>query len=179
MPKAIVLYVRYVEALNYRVGRVAMYLIYAMMGILLYSSISKTFFTPALWTLETAQFVMVAYYILGGAYSLQMGSHVRMDLAYSHWSPRTRVVVDLFTVFFLLFYLGVLFYGGVSSTHYALEYGEQSYSAWAPPMAPIKLIMCFGILLMLLQTFALFFRDLSIVLGQPIQSRVVDEESGA
>ncbi len=51
MPKAVKLYVRYVEAVTYRVGRFAMYLIFAMLGVLLYSSIMKTFFLPVLWTL--------------------------------------------------------------------------------------------------------------------------------
>ena len=59
-------YIRGVDAVNYRLGRVMMYGIFALMGVLLWSSISKTFFVPTLWTLEMAQFVMVGYYILGG-----------------------------------------------------------------------------------------------------------------
>jgi len=168
MPKAIKLYVRYVDAVSFRVGRFAMYLIFAIMGILLYSSISKTFFQPSLWTLEMAQFVMVAYYLLGGSYSMQLGSHVRMDLAYGAWSDKTKATVDAVTVLFLIFYLGVLLYGGLSSTQYALQYGEKSYSSWAPKMAPIKIIMVFGILLMLLQAVATFFKDLAKVRGQDL-----------
>ncbi|TDI55592.1 MAG: TRAP transporter small permease, partial [Alphaproteobacteria bacterium] len=72
MPNAAKTYVRYIDAMNRVVGRFAMYLIFAMMGILLYSSITKTFFIPPLWTLEMAQFIMVAYYLLGGAYSMQL-----------------------------------------------------------------------------------------------------------
>ncbi len=83
-------YVRVVEAVNYRIGRVMMYGIFVMMGILLWSSISKTFFLPTLWTLEMAQFAMVAYYILGGPYSIQLGSNVRMDLFYRAGAPRRR-----------------------------------------------------------------------------------------
>ena len=49
-------YIRAVDAANYRVGRVAMYGIFVIMGILLISSVNKTFFTPTLWTLEMAQF---------------------------------------------------------------------------------------------------------------------------
>jgi len=87
MRKGIRAFVRVVDAFNRRVGRFAMYLIFAMLAVLLYSSISKTFFTPSIWTLESAQFLMVAYFLLGGAYSMQLDAHVRMDLAYSHWSP--------------------------------------------------------------------------------------------
>ena len=148
MPKAVQLFVKYVDAVNRVVGRFAMYLIFAMLGVLLYSSIMKTFFLPVLWTLETAQFLMVAYYMLGGGYSMQLGDHVRMDLLYSGRSSKKKGFVDSLTSFCLVFYLIILLYGGLSSTQYALFYGEKSYSSWAPYMAPIKIIMCFGIAMM-------------------------------
>ena len=156
-----------------------MYLIFAMIGILLYSSITKAFFIPALWTLEMAQFTMVAYYLLGGGYSMQLDSHVRMDLFYSRWSSKTRARVDVITILFLVFYLVFLLYGGFSSTHYAVKYDEESYSAWAPRMAPIKIIMCIGIILMLLQVVAVFFRDLAMATGRTIEAERIDGESKA
>ena len=168
MPNAIRAYVRYVDAVNRRVGRVAMYLIFAMAAILLWSSVSKTFFVPSLWTLEMAQFAMVAYYLLGGPYSMQLDGHVRMDLLYGAWSPRTRTWVDSFTIVFLLAYLVLLLYGGLSSTQYALEYGERSYSSWRPYMAPIKIVACIGIFLMLLQAFAVLFKDIAKLRGEDL-----------
>lgn len=158
-------YVKIVDAFNRTVGRATMYLIFAMMAILLYSSVSKTFLLPAQWTLEMAQFTLVAYYLLGGGYSMQLGDHVRMDLLYGRWSDRTKTWVDAFTILFLIFYLGVLLYGGYSSTEYALEYGERSYSAWRPYMAPIKIIACIGIGMMLLQAFAMLFKDIAKLRG--------------
>ena len=168
MPKAIRLFVHAVEALNRVVGRFAMYLIFAILGVLLYSSISKTFFVPAAWTLESAQFLMVAYFLLGGAYSMQLDAHVRMDLFYCNWSPRTRAVVDVITIGFLIFYLVFLLHGGISSTQYALEYNETSYSSWSPPMAPIKILMCIGIALMLLQAIATLFKDIAAARGETL-----------
>jgi len=165
MPKPIRIYVHYVEAVSRLVGRIAMYGIFAMIGLLLWSSISKTFFLPSIWTLEMAQFVMAAYYVLGGGYSMQLGSHVRMDLVYGMWSRRGQAFADSITSFTLVFYLIMLLYGGISSTEYAVQYGEESYSAWAPYMAPIKIVMCIGILLMLLQSIATFFRDLATARG--------------
>ena len=166
MPQAIRTYVRYVDGFNRVVGRIAMWLIFVMMGILLWSSVSKTMFNPSLWTLEMAQFVMTAYYILGGAYSLQLDSHVRMDLIYGRWTPRQKAAVDAVTVIMLFTYLIFLLIGGVSSTQYALKYGETSYSSWSPYMAPIKIVMVFGIVLMFLQTTSIFFKDLAKALGR-------------
>lgn len=168
MPNFIKAYVRVVEKLGWFIGLFAMYLVFAMLAILLYSSFTKAFTLPAAWTLEMAQFVMTAYFMLGGAYSMQQNAHVRMDVAYTHWSPRTRAIVDSFTILFLITYLVLLLAGGISSTIYAFEYSEQSYSSWAPYMAPIKVVMVFGIALMLLQAIATFFRDVAAALGKPI-----------
>lgn len=49
-------YVRWVDAINYRVGRFAMYLLFVLMAIMLWSSASKIAHLPANWTLETARF---------------------------------------------------------------------------------------------------------------------------
>lgn len=169
MPNTLKTFVRGVEAVNRVVGLFSMYLIFVMVGVLLYSSVMKTFSIPPLWTLEMAQFLMVAYFILGGGYSLMDDSHVRMDLWYANWSPRRRASVDLFTIFFLIFYLGFMLYGGISSSAYAIRYGETSYSAWAPYMAPIKIVMCVGIVLMLLQAVAELIKDIAAARGEHVQ----------
>ena len=168
MPDVLKTYVRIVDRFNRGVGRVTMYLIFVMMGILLWSSMSKAFFLPSLWTLEMAQFVMSAYFLLGGAYSLQLDSHVRMDLAYGRWSPRTKAIVDVVTIFMLFTYLFFLLYGGISSTNYAIQYNETSYSSWSPYMAPIKIVMVIGIFLTLLQATSIFIKDLAVALGRPL-----------
>ena len=170
MPDAIKAYVRYVEALNRIIGKVAMYLIFAMMGILLFSAISRTVFNlPYIWTIEMAQFTMAAYYLLGGGFSMMLGAHVRMDVLYGRWSPKRRAITDAITICCLIFYLVVLLIGGISSTWYSLEYGQRNYSSWAPLIAPIKIIMVIGIFMMLLQAIATFFRNIAKVKGVNIQ----------
>nr|WP_298249584.1 TRAP transporter small permease subunit [uncultured Halomonas sp.] len=198
MPSLIRGYIRTIDTLNRVIGRCAMYLIFLLIGVLLWSSSSKILWTPSIWTLETAQFVMVAYFVLGGPYSIQLGSNVRMDLLYGEWSLKTKAWVDAFTVLFLLFYLGVLLYGGLVSTAYSLGYFgseplsflldfgwtfvtqgptgagdmlgfmERSPTAWRPVLWPIKTILCIGIFLMILQSLAEFFRDIGRLRGVDI-----------
>ena len=169
MPNAIKNYVRFVEAINRTVGTFAMYLIFVMMGILLFSVISRGVFNvPHIWIIEMAQFTMAAYYLLGGGYSMIMDSHVRVDVFYSRWSVKRRAFTDSITAFCLIFYLTFLLYGGLSSTQYALKYGQTNYSSWGPPLAPIKIIMVIGIVLMLLQATAIFFKDFATFRGQPL-----------
>ena len=189
MIRAMALYVRVVDAVNYRIGRVMMWSLFGMMAILLWSSISKTFFLPSLWTLEMAQFAMVTYYIMGGPYSIQLGSNVRMDLFYHAWDDRRKAWFDATTVLFLILYLSVLFYGGLGSTAYSLGYWgdtpftyfaglatgaeeigrlERSSTAWRPYAWPIKSIMTLGFFLMLLQAVSELFKDLARLKGQEI-----------
>ncbi len=166
-------YIRLVDALNYRIGRVMMYGIFVMMAILLWSSVSKTFFVPSLWTLEVAQFAMVAYYMLGGPYSIQMGSNVRMDLLYGEWSDHRKAQIDAMTVLFLIIYLIFLLWGGWESLSYSLKYGgERSSSVWRPYLWPIKSIMVLGIFLMLLQAISEFFKDVLRIKGHDMGEKL-------
>ena len=160
-------YIRIVDGFNRRIGRIVMYGIFVMMGILLWSTFSKVGsdlgfdINPSLWTLEMAQFAMVAYYILGGPYSIQLGSNVRMDLIYGELSNHRKAWVDSFSVLFLIFYLGILLWGGLESTQYSFKYGgERSPTAWRPYLWPIKVIMVTGIALMLLQAISELFKDI-------------------
>lgn len=155
-------YVRLVERFNYRMGRFIMYLIFVIIGVLLWSSFTKTvpFMRPSLWTLEMAQFLMVAYYILGGPYAIQLDANVRMDLVYGQFNFRRKAFVDSFTVVFLMIFLGFLLYGGINSLTYAIQFGERSSSAWRPYMWPVKTVMVTGIVLMLLQAVAELFKDI-------------------
>ncbi len=169
MPKVITLYVRYVDKLCLIVGRFAMYLIFVLMGILLFSSVSRALFGVShIWVVEMAQFTMAAYYILGGGYSMLQDAHVRVDVFYGRLIPKRRAFVDTITAFCLIFYLILLIYGGISSTEYALKYGQKNYSSWGPPLAPIKIIMTSGIFLMLLQAISMFFKDVARVRGKAI-----------
>lgn len=168
MPRFLIAYVRLVERLNYGIGRLAMYSLFALMGVLLWGAIARVGFHPQIWTDEMAQFLLLGYFMLGGAYALQLGSAVRMDLLYSRWSDRTKAAVDALTILTLIFYLGVLLWGGIESTQYSLEYGERRRGLWRPYMAPIKIVMCIGIVLMLLQCTAFLIRDIAKLRGKDI-----------
>jgi TRAP-type mannitol/chloroaromatic compound transport system permease small subunit len=169
MPKAVKIFVHSVEATNRVVGKFAMYLVFAMIGILLYEPIARNLFgVSSIWSVEMAQFTMAAYYLLGGGFSMMLKGHVRMDLLYGRWSDKKKATVDIFTGLFMMFYLVFLLYGAYSSIEYAVMYGQKNRSAWAPYMAPIKIIMGTGVLLMLLQAIATFFKDLAKARGVKI-----------
>lgn len=167
MPKPIVLYVKYVDFASEKCGRLSMLLVFVMISVLLLDAITRNIINfPLSWCVEMAQFTMAAYYILGGPYSMQLGDHVRMDLVYDRCSEKTKAKLDIATSGCLLFYLGCLLFGSISSTIYAIETGQRKFSMWNPSMIPIKVIMVFGITLMLLQAVSMLFKDIAKVRGE-------------
>ena len=169
MPKAVKVFVHAIDKMNTFVGKITMYMVFLMIGILLYEPITRNLFgISSIWAVEMAQFTMAAYYLLGGGYSMILRGHVRMDLLYGRWSNKKKATVDAITGLFLIFYLVFLLVGAYSSIEYALMYGQKNRSAWAPYMSPIKIIMGIGVLLMLLQTIATFFKDLAKARGEKL-----------
>ena len=77
------------------------------------------------------KYVDAANKVVGG-YSMQLGDHVRMDLLYSGRSSKNKGFIDSLTSFCLDFYLIMLLYGGLSSTQYALFYGEKATHPGSP-----------------------------------------------
>ena len=169
MPKIIRYYVNTIDYISEKTGRVTMYLVFVMMFILILSFVTRNIINiPLIWIIEMAQFVMTGYYLLGGGYSMLTDDHVRMDLIYSKLKDKTKAFLDSLTSVFLVFYLVVLFYGSISSLTYTIETNQRLFTAWAPYVWPIKSVMTFGILLMLLQSIAIFFKDLAKVLGREV-----------
>ena len=74
-------------------------------------------------------------------------------------------VIGRAAMYLIFVMMAVLLYGGFSSTTYALQHGEKSFSSWAPRMAPIKIIMTFGLVMMLLQAIATLLRDVARARG--------------
>jgi TRAP-type mannitol/chloroaromatic compound transport system permease small subunit len=174
MPRPIRVYVRWMDKFGYIIGVVAMVQAFTLMLLLVESSFSRLILGVShVWSVEMAQFVMSAYYLLGGALSEQDDYHVRMDLWYSRLSLRKKAIVDCFTGPLLLFYLLFLFIGAIESSMWAVANNQVNYSPWAPPMAPIKIIMAVGIGLMFLQTLGGFFRDLARALGRSVTEEAV------
>jgi TRAP-type mannitol/chloroaromatic compound transport system permease small subunit len=161
-------YVRVVDAISDYVGYLAASLIFVMGAVLMFDAFTRNVIqSPVHWAIELTQFTLAAYYFMGGPITLKNNDHVRMDLFYSTLSPRSRAKIDLATVGCLIFYLGVLLAGGISSLQYAIETNEKRFSIWNPSVIPIKALMVVCLVLMLLQAFALVFKHIAAIRGEP------------
>jgi TRAP-type mannitol/chloroaromatic compound transport system permease small subunit len=163
-------YVRIVDRISDYVGYLAASLIFVMGAVLLFDAFTRNVInSPVHWAIELTQFTLAAYYFMGGPITLKNNEHVRMDLVYGYLSPRGKAKMDLATVGCLIFYLGVLLAGSISSLVYAIQTGERRFSIWNPSVIPIKALMVVCIVLMLLQAFALVFKHIAAIRGEEVR----------
>jgi len=160
-------YVRWTDRISNYVGYLAASLIFMMGGTLIFDAIMRNVVrSPVHWAVELTQFVLAAYYFMGGPITLKNDEHVRMDLWYASFSRRGKAKMDLTTIVCLMFYLGVMLIGAISSLIYAIETNEKRFSIWNPSVIPIKSLMVVCLVLMLMQSLSLLFKHLAELRGE-------------
>jgi TRAP-type mannitol/chloroaromatic compound transport system permease small subunit len=167
MPRLIRAYVRGVDRVSDYVGYLAAALIFLMIATLLLDAVTRNVLNiPIHWAIEFTQFTLAAYYFMGGPITLKNNEHVRMDLWYANMTERRKAQLDLATVFCLIFYLGVMLIGSISSLKYAIDTNEKRFSMWNPSVIPIKALLTICLVLMLLQAFALVCKHIATLRGE-------------
>ena len=160
-------YVRIVDKVSDYVGYLAASLIFVMVATLLMDAVTRNVLNiPIHWAIEFTQFTLAAYYFMGGPMTLKNDEHVRMDLWFASLSDRGKAKLDLFTVWCMIFYLGVMLVGSISSLQYAIDTNEKRFSMWNPSVIPIKALLTACLALMLLQAFALVFKHVATLRGE-------------
>jgi len=144
-------YIRFVDCLNDRVGKVFSFLIYGMTLILVYEVVMRyAFNNPTIWAHETSEFFYAAHFLIGGAFAIRWRAHVNIEVIYKYFPPRTRAIVDLFT--WLVFYLfcGVLLWHAMAIAMDSVKVVQRTGSVWNPPYWPLMLIIPLATILLLL-----------------------------
>jgi TRAP-type mannitol/chloroaromatic compound transport system permease small subunit len=111
---------------------------------------------PTSWAFDLSYLMYGALFYMAGAYTLSRAGHVRADMFYRRWSPRTQAAVELvlYVVFFFPGILALVISGG--------EYGLESMrilevsvnSPAGVPIWPLKMMIPVGAALIALQGFA-------------------------
>ncbi|MGE6662436.1 TRAP transporter small permease subunit [Pseudomonas sp. NPDC077408] len=159
-------YINGITRLNEFIGRWVAYLIFLIFALLLLEVFMRYLFSsPTSWTNELGQMLFGAYVVLSGGYVMAHRDHVNVDLLYASLSPRTRAWVDIFTSSMFFLFMAALLYFGSSMAWESVQGMETSYSAWNPPIWPIKAMIPLGTLLLLLQGIAKLLQDILIALG--------------
>jgi TRAP-type mannitol/chloroaromatic compound transport system permease small subunit len=111
------------------------------------------FNAPTIWSFDVTYMLYGTIFMLGAAYALLKGAHIRTDFFYEKWSDRTRGMVDSisYIVFFFPSIIMLLAASG-SEAWYAYTINETSeQTPWRPILWPFKGIVPLTCLLLLVQ----------------------------
>lgn len=144
-------YIRFADALSAWFGKAFAWLIILMTIGMSYEVMVRYLFNrPTPWALDISFIMYGTLFMMGGAYTLSRGGHVRGDFLYRLWSPRTQARVDL-VLYLLFFFPGILalIFAGWKYAGRSWSYGEVSVNSPAGiPIYQFKtVIVAAGILL--------------------------------
>ncbi|UCD54018.1 MAG: TRAP transporter small permease subunit [Dehalococcoidia bacterium] len=169
MPRVLQSYVRVMDSATRRFGLGVQGLIFVIIGILLYETVARYIFdSPTLWSIEMSKFVFGAYFLLGGAYVLLTGGHVRMDVIYSRWPPRRKALIDAGLFVFFVIFVGFTLRSSIHHATVSTMMMQRSGTPWHPYLWPIKIVVAIGFLLMLLQGISQFIKYIATARGKPL-----------
>jgi TRAP-type mannitol/chloroaromatic compound transport system permease small subunit len=119
-----------------------------------YEVISRYFFNaPTIWSFDVTFMLYGTLFMLGAAYALHKGAHIRTDFFWEKWSVKTKGIIDsvAYIVFFFPALLMFLFVSG-HEAWYAFEINETSeQTPWRPILWPFKTVVPLACLLLLIQ----------------------------
>ena len=165
-PPAFVSIIRVIDTLSDWSGRIFCWLIIPLVGGATFEVISRYVFNaPTIWAYDLNYMLYGAFFMLGAAYALYRGAHIRTDMLYQNWSPRRQGAVDAACYLFLFFpAMGFLFYMGFQEAWHSLLIGERSDATpWRPVVYPLKMVIPVTGLMLLVQGVSEFLKSLYAV----------------
>jgi TRAP-type mannitol/chloroaromatic compound transport system permease small subunit len=111
------------------------------------------FAAPTVWSFDITYMLYGAMFMLGAAYALRVGAHIRTDFFWERWSVRTRAIID--SVAYVAFFfpgIALFLWVGWDEAWYAYDIGETSeQTPWRPLLWPLKASIPLAAALLLLQ----------------------------
>lgn len=106
---------------------------------------------PVPGTRELTESTMVLIVFGALAYTQIRRAHIRVELIYTHMSPRTQALMDVFADIAAIVFFGLLLWQAANEARYSLEIGEATFGLIRFPLYPARIILTFGTTLMLVQ----------------------------
>jgi TRAP-type mannitol/chloroaromatic compound transport system permease small subunit len=119
----------------------------------------SVFRAPTIWVHDATTMMSATCFLLGGAYALQRGDHIRITFVYDLLPVRARHLCDLVgLVLGLLYLLGLGWFSGMQALN-SIRIVEMSGRAWNFPMPMvIRTAFFLGTALFALQAAAEIFK---------------------
>lgn len=117
---------------------------------------------PTDWAMETTVMSYGALFMLGAAYALQKGAHVRTDMFWEKFSDRTKGLID--SIAYIVLFLptmAVLCYMSLDELTYAISIAERStLTPWQPILWPFRAVVPLTAALLFLQGISELLKSL-------------------
>jgi TRAP-type mannitol/chloroaromatic compound transport system permease small subunit len=153
--------IRFIDAISAAFGKTFAWLIIAMSFGTGYEVFVRYVLNhPTPWALDVSFIMYGTLFMMGGAYTLARGGHVRGDFVYRLWRPRTQATVDL-VLYILFFFPGIiaLIFSGWKYASRSWSYLEVSINSPAGiPIFQFKTVIVAAGLLLFLQGIAQVLR---------------------
>lgn len=133
---------------------------------------------PTTWAFDVSYIMYGALFMMCGAYALARDSHVRGDVFYRMWSPRTQARLELF-LYIIFFFPGVLALIIAGWKFAGKSYNWQEVSSMSPANIPIwqfKMIIPAAGMLLLIQGVAEVMRCIICIQTGQWPARIADVE---
>jgi TRAP-type mannitol/chloroaromatic compound transport system permease small subunit len=119
-----------------------------------YEVIARYFFNaPTMWSFDVTYMLYGTIFMLGAAFALYKGAHIRTDFFFERWSVRTKGTIDS-VAYVVFFFPSIITFLVVSWAEgwYAFQIGETSeQTPWRPILWPYKMVVPLACLLLLVQ----------------------------
>lgn len=163
-------FARRIDALNEWIGRATSWLVLLMVLVAAYNAVARYL---GRWVglnlssnayLEAQWYLFSLVFLLGAAYTLRRGGHVRVDVLYGRFSRRRRAWIDLIgTAALLLPFCLFVLYVSWPSVRNSWAVREGSPDPGGLPRYPIKTMILVAFLLLVLQGIAEVLRNVEIL----------------
>lgn len=153
-----------IDKINRWIGKAVSFFVLLVMGITLLEVFLRYGFNrPTMWVHETSQQIFAIAFLLGSAYTLQEGGHVRVDIFYRRLSTKGRAIIEIVSSLFYFIFIGVLLWKGGEMAYESVTMLERTQTPWEPYVFHVILALPIAALLLLMQGIAYFIRNLKIV----------------
>lgn len=136
------------------VGRVVAWFTVPLMFAMVYEVFARYYFTaPTAWAYDVSRMIYGAMFVLGAAYALSKGVHIRSDFLYRKWSVRTQGRIDT-ALYVICYFPAMIIFMWVASqwAWVSVSRGERGMdTSWMPLLGPVKSALPVGIAFLILQ----------------------------
>ena len=143
-----------IDALTRFVGKAIAWLILPMVLSLVWEVVARYFFNaPTVWAYDMTFMLYGTFFMLGSAWTLQRGGHIRTDTYYSGWSDRTKARVDL-ACYAVFFFPALVVFAWLGAEYFWKSFGQNERivtSPWLPIVWPFKFVIPATAVLLVLQ----------------------------